>query len=186
MEFQEVIRNRKSVYPTSYLPEVKIDKNSLELILENAQWAPTHKLSMPWRFVVFHSPESRLQLSTYLADFYRTHTQPEVFSADKMEKIAQNPLKSGAVIAICMLPDPTLPEFEEIAATAMAVQNMWLTCTNLHLGCYWSTPQAALHAQTFLQLEPTEKCLGLFYIGHYQAYSTNRQRPPLSERTRWK
>ena len=33
-----------------------------------------------------------------------------------------------------------LPEWEEIAAVSMAVQNMWLTCYANNIGCYLSTP----------------------------------------------
>ena len=29
-----------------------------------------------------------------------------------------------------------IPEWEELAATSMSVQNMWLTCTSYDLGCY--------------------------------------------------
>ncbi|MGY8931922.1 MAG: nitroreductase family protein [Flavobacteriales bacterium] len=39
---------------------------------------------------------------------------------------------------ICMSRDENevIPEWEELAATSMSVQNMWLTCTSYDLGCY--------------------------------------------------
>ena len=87
-----------------------------------------------------------------------------------MQKAGENPLRAGAVIAICMQRDPeaSIPEFEEIASVAMAVQNMWLRCAELGLGCYWSTPKAALLADDFLRLAPGERCLGLFYLGWHE------------------
>ena len=52
--FQEVsslIRNRKSTYAYSFSNEV-IPKEIIEEIVTNAIWAPTHKLTQPWRFEV--------------------------------------------------------------------------------------------------------------------------------------
>jgi nitroreductase len=61
-----------------------------------------------------------------------------------------------------------LPEFEEIAATAMAVQNIWLYLASTEkYGGYWSTPGYALGEDfsAFLHLSEDERCLGLFYVG---------------------
>ena len=35
--------------------------------------------------------------------------------------------------------DKNIPEFEEIAAVACAVQNMHLTAAAYNVGCYWTT-----------------------------------------------
>ena len=34
-----------------------------------------------------------------------------------------------------------VPEWEEIAATAMSVQNIWISCVDSNIGGYWSTPK---------------------------------------------
>ena len=56
---------------------------------------------------------------------------------------------------------------EEIAAVAMSVQNMWLTCSANNIGCYWSSPKIISELNMFLKLKENQKCLGLFYIGKY-------------------
>ena len=61
----------------------------------------------------------------------------------------------------------SIPEWEEIASTAMAVQNMWLTCVCYKIGCYWSTPKYANELSNFLNLDKNERCLGLFYMGKF-------------------
>ncbi|MBL7774531.1 MAG: nitroreductase [Saprospiraceae bacterium] len=182
-----LIRQRRSVFPKFYKPDAPIDRATIEQLLENANWAPTHKLTEPWRFQVFHSAESRTRLGDYLAGYYRTHTPPEVFSAEKFEKMRDNPRRAGAVIAIVLHRDPaeSLPEFEEIAAVAMAVQNMWLSCTELGLGCYWSTPKAALEAGDFLRLAPNERCLGLFYLGWHEMPEIDGKRTAIEEKVVW-
>jgi nitroreductase len=156
-------------------------------LLENANWAPTHRLTEPWRFRVFHSEESRRRLGAYMSDFYQKNTPPELFSEEKMKKNGENPLLSGAVIAVVMQRDPEerIPEFEEIASVAMAVQNMWLSSAALGLGCYWSTPKAALEAGEFLNLQPGERCLGLFYLGWHEMPEIPGKRKPVEEKVTW-
>jgi len=183
-----LIRRRRSVFPKFYLPEKPLDRAVIEQLLENANWAPTHKLTEPWRFQVFHSPESRAALGDYLAGYYQHYTPPEVFSEEKFEKTRNNPRRAGAVLAIVLHRDPEarVPEFEEIAAVAMAVQNMWLSCTELGLGCYWSTPKAALEAADFLQLKSNEYCLGLFYLGWHEMPDIAGKRQDVREKVLWR
>ncbi len=187
-ETGELIRRRRAIFPKTYLPDKPVDRATIEQLLENANWAPTHKRTEPWRFQVFHSPESREQLGDYLAEYYRRTTPPELFSAEKMAKNGENPRRSGAVIAIILHRDPaeSIPEFEEIAAVAMAVQNMWLTCTALGLGCYWSTPKAALEAGVLLGLEPNERCLGLFYLGWHDMPEIPGKRGEVADKVQWR
>lgn len=187
-ELSALIRRRRSVFPKSYLTDRPVDREVIEELLENANWAPTHKLTQPWRFQVFHSPESRNQLGDYMAEYYRKNTPPELFSEEKMIKNGENPRRSGAVIAIILHRDPaeSIPEFEEIAAVAMAVQNMWLSCTALGLGCYWSTPKAALQAGEFLGLAPNERCLGLFYLGWHEMPEIAGKRGAIAEKVLWR
>ena len=183
-----LIRRRRAIFPKFYKPEQPIDRATIEQLLENANWAPTHKLTEPWRFQVFHSRESLMALSDYLAEHYRRHTKPEVFSEEKFNKMRDNPRRSGAVIAIVLHRDPaeSIPEFEEIAAVARAVQNMWLSCTELGLGCYWSTPKAALEAGEFLQLQPNERCLGLFYLGWHEMPEIPGKRQDKDSKVVWR
>jgi len=186
-EISDLILRRRAIFPKTYLPGKPIERALIEQLLENANWAPTHRLTEPWRFRVFHSEESRSSLSAYLSEFYQKNTPPEQFSEEKMKKNGENPLLSGAVIAIVMQCDPEerIPEFEEIAAVAMAVQNMWLTCAALGLGCYWSTPRAALEANEFLDLQPGQRCLGLFYLGWHEMPELPGKRKPVEEKTVW-
>ncbi|MBV6442406.1 MAG: nitroreductase [Haliscomenobacteraceae bacterium CHB4] len=186
-DISSLIHHRRAIFPKFYIPGKPVERGFIEQLLENANWAPTHRLTEPWRFRVFHSEESRRRLGDYMAEFYRKNTPPEQFSEEKMKKNGENPMRSGAVIAIVMQRDPEarVPEFEEIASVAMAVQNMWLTCTAMGLGCYWSTPRAALEAGTFLNLQPGERCLGLFYLGWHTMPELPGKRRPVAEKTAW-
>ncbi len=63
----------------------------------------------------------------------------------------------------------SIPEWEEIAATAMAVQNIWISCVNSEIGGYWSTPKGCEKLDKFLNLNLEERCLGLFYLGVHES-----------------
>ena len=79
-----------------------------------------------------------------------------------------------------------LPEWEEIAAVSMAVQNMWLTCTAYDIGSYWSSPSAVTErGSDFLQLAEDERCLGLFYMGYHNIPDLQPQRTAISEKVVW-
>ena len=181
----ELIARRRSVFPVQY-SDSSILKEEIEKILEAANWAPTHRRTEPWRFKVFFSEQSRKQLSVYLEHKYR-ETATKV-SNIKARKTAEKPLQAGCVIAICMQRDPaeSVPEWEEVAATAMAVQNMWLMATDLGIGAYWSTPSTKDHFNELVPLKEGECCLGFFYMGKVAGqFPEGVRRTPVSEKTSW-
>ena len=51
-DVNRLILNRRSVFPKDYTGE-KVNDAIVQQMLENANWAPTHKLTEPWRFTVF-------------------------------------------------------------------------------------------------------------------------------------
>lgn len=187
-DISSLIRRRRAIYPKTYLAGKPVEKATIDQLLENANWAPTHRRTEPWRFQVFHSENSRRALGQYLANFYRENNGDQPISIEKLQKMTEKPLQSGAVIAIILQRDPEerVPEWEEIAAVAMAVQNMWLTCTELGLGCYWSTPRAILQADTFLGLEAGQRCLGLFYLGWHELPELAGVRGEAAEKVQWR
>lgn len=181
----EIIKNRRAIYPDAYTTQ-PISKIEIEQLLEAANWAPTHKRTEPWRFKVFHSEVSRTALSQFLGRAYvKSVEKPSDFKQKKME---QKALQSGCVIAICMQRDleERIPEWEEIAAVAMAVQNMWLTAHQLEIGAYWSSPALIQYFGEHLSLADGERCLGFFYMGKYQAELPEGTRHSSSkEKTEW-
>ncbi len=181
----ELIRARRSVFPKTYIDK-PIPKKIIEEILENANWAPNHKFTEPWRFKVFRGAALK-RLADYLAEWYKANTLPEFFQQRKYDKNKQKPLQCACVIAICMQrdPDESVPEWEELAAVACAVQNMYLSCTAYDIGCYWSSSKAAINGKEFFNLKEGESCLGLFYMGYHNASEQIRKRKPIEEKVEW-
>ena len=179
----DLIRNRRAVFPVQY-NDKPISRETLEQVLQAANWAPTHRRTEPWRFKVL-SGEHKARLGDFLAEKYsETESNPKNI---KVKKFRENPRRSAAVILICMQRDPneSVPEWEEIAATAMAVQNMWLMCTDLGIGSYWSSPGLIKYMSEFIQLAEGEKCLGIFYMGYYDGDLPAGDRSPLEEKLVW-
>lgn len=181
----KTIKERRSIFPPSYKLQ-EISDEVINDLLENANCAPTHRKTEPWRFRVMKG-KALERLSQYLGDFYRENTPEEEFSDFKFKKTKKKALQCGCVIAICMKRDPTgsVPEWEEIAAVACAVQNMWLSCTSLNIGSYWSSPKAIYTMNEFLELEEEERCLGLFYMGYQKEGEYHTERGGLKNKVKW-
>ncbi|MDC8001733.1 nitroreductase [Aequorivita todarodis] len=180
----EIIKNRRAVFPAQYNNQ-PISKEEVLAILESANWAPTHKRTEPWRFKVFHGL-SQIGLGKFLAETYKNTS--EKFSENTYNKFIENPVKAKCVIVICFQRDPkeSLPEWEEIASTAMAVQNMWLAASEMKIGGYWSSPGIIKYMDKFVQMEEGERCLGFFYLGKYDGeLPEGTRKTSIEEKTVW-
>lgn len=186
-EITELIRNRRTIYPEQFSNR-KVHKEQIELILNNALWAPTHGNTQPWRFKVFME-DGRQKLSDFLSATYLKLTPVEQQNDQKLAKLLTRPLKASAIIAICMerQPEEKILEIEEIEAVACAVQNMHLTTTAYGLGGFWATPKLIYTSEMndFLGLGEKDKCLGLFYIGYPEIEWPKAHRKPLEYVTKW-
>ena len=187
-EINELIRSRRTIYPEQF-SDRKVHKEQIELLLNNAQWAPTHGNTQPWRFQVFME-EGRKKLSTFLGQTYLELTPEDQHNDAKLVKMLRRPLLSSAVIAVCMKRQESekIPEIEEIEAVACAVQNMQLTATAYGIGAFWSSPKIIYSDQMkqFLELENKDKCLGLIYFGYSKEEWPKSHRKPLEYNTTWK
>jgi nitroreductase len=180
----EAIKARRAVFPAQYNSE-SISREEILTILEAANWAPTHRRTEPWRFKVFHG-DSKHNLGDFLAEKYKASI--DKYSEFKYRKILDKAEQSGCIIAICMQRDPlkSVPEWEEIAATAMAVQNMWLTAHSMKIGAYWSTPYYKDFLNEHVTLQEGERCLGFFFMGKYDGELPPGERiTRIAEKTIW-
>lgn len=186
-EVNELIRNRRTIYPEQFSDRM-VHKEQIELILNNAQWAPTHGNTQPWRFKVFLD-DGRQKLADFLGKTYLEQTPKEQQNEMKLAKMLTRPMKSSVVIAVCMERqiEEKILEIEEIEAVACAIQNMHLTCTAYGLGGFWATPKLIYTTQMneFLGLGEKDKCLGLFYIGYPAIEWPKAHRKPLEYTTNW-
>jgi nitroreductase len=184
-----LIRNRRSVFPKQYDKD-PVDNAIVRQLLENARWAPSHKLTQPWRFVVFTGSGLKA-LAEFQASCYRDVTMRDgSFREDKYQKLLTAPMESSHIIAVGMHRDSHrgVPEIEEVGAVFCAVQNMYLTAAAYGIGCYLSTGGITFfeEAKPFFDLGPEDKLLGFFHIGKIKTPSPDGKRAPVETYTQWR
>lgn len=183
----QLIKERRSVFPNSFTGEL-VPRAMIDQMLESANWAPTHRFTEPWRFVVFEG--SGLQkFADFQAGRYKHITPPEQYSENKFEKLKNKPLKCSHIIAVCMKRDEkeSVPEVEELAAVACAIQNMLLVASSLGVGCYLSTGGVTYDegAKEFFGLEEQDKIIGFLYIGMANRVLGKGRRNAVEQKIRW-
>lgn len=185
--FNQLARTRRSVFPDQFKAGEKIDDDIIKEILVNATWAPNHGQMEPWKFVVF-TGDGLKKFAAFQSEVYKQDAGSD-FVESKYIKLQQQPLKASHIIALCMkkTPKKNIPETEDIAAVACAVQNIYLSVTAYGLGGYWTTGGVTYNekAKLFFKLNEEDKLLGFFYIGHVAVPSAPGKRTPLEEKMEW-
>lgn len=185
---EKAIRQRRTVKPREFTGE-RIPDEAVQALLEATNWAPTHGYTEPWRFVIY-AGAARARLGTFLAQQDQPDPDAADFNALRYQKLAERPSQASHVIAIGahLGENPKIPELEEIASVAMAVQNLWLCARERGLAGYWSTGALAYTEATrqFLGLAPGDRSLGFFYLGYpAQEWPSGQRLSGIEEKVNW-
>lgn len=180
------LKDRRSTYPQDFLGG-DISESDLRDIMDTARYAPTHKKTEPWRFKVL-TGETKCDCGQFLADAYDSAKGKQ--NSFKGRKLITKFDQSSAVILIFMHRDEkeSIPEWEEIAATSMAVQNIWLAAGEKGYGGYWSSPKSFADMRDFppLEIHERERFLGFFFMGRKaEGDEELPKRKPLDEVVQW-
>lgn len=173
----EIIRNRRSHFLKEFNGK-KADKLLINGLLETTVWAPSHRLTLPFRFHVF-GPEKITQLAQLIEESYTINNT----SVDplKIEKFRSYPIKLSHAIAIVFKPTGKVPEWEEFASLGAAVQNMYLQLSTQNaFGGYWTTGNESNSdiLRRHMGLLDSEVHCGCFFIGGINTQRTEANRPP--------
>jgi nitroreductase len=187
-ELNTMIRERRSVFPKDYTGQ-RIEDGVIVELLENANWAPTHKFTEPWRFKVF-CDEGLQAFAKKQADYYYDRNYgTDKFLDKKYKKLLSSPLKSSHIVSIGMhrSKDVLLPEIEEVSAVACAVQNILLSAHAYGLGAYWSTGGLTYveGAKAFFDLGDEDTLLGFIYLGVKSSQPQTSTRQPIADKVTW-
>jgi len=183
----QVLRSRRSVFPDQFEKDSPIPDAIIWEILENANWAPNHKNTEPWRFTVFTGAGLK-KFAAFQAGRYK-ETAGDRFQPPKYEKLLNTPLLCSHIVAIVLRRSTgvSIPEMEEVAAVACAVENIYLSVTAYGLGGYWSTGGVTYDpaAREFFGLTGEDVLMGFFYLGTIRIPSAGGRRRPVQEKTTW-
>ena len=186
--FNDLIRHRRSVFQSQFSGE-KVSDDVVKQMLFNATWAPTHKLTEPWRFIVF-TGDGLTKLAEEQAAVYREVTQKDgTYKEDRFQNLLTKPKLSSHIIAVIMKRDEkkSVPEVEEVGAVFCAVQNILLTAAAYNVGCYLSTGGITYfkEANKIFDLEENDKVLGFLHVGMPKATIPDSRRKSIEETTAW-
>lgn len=182
-----LIRERRSIYPKQFTGEQIPDDVVLEM-LENANWAPNHRHTEPWRFKAFKG-DGKGRLLDAMKAHYLESTPEDQVKQRKVDGFQEKKEKTSHVLAIIVEFDPMerIPKVEERMAVACAVQNLYLSMTARGLGGYWSTGNFvfSVAAREFMSLQPNQELLGLFYLGVPFPHPYQSKRGDVADKIEW-
>ncbi len=137
-DFIALAASRRSIKPQQFTDEPLADE-LIRVSLEAANWAPSHGCTEPWRFAVFTGAGKELLIEKSAA-LLMAHLPPAE-AVDRLSKISDNFRRSSHLVAVAQYRDPAskFPEWEELAASACAVQNFALALHAAGAGSYWGT-----------------------------------------------
>ncbi|HWZ35610.1 MAG TPA: nitroreductase [Mucilaginibacter sp.] len=180
-----IIKNRRTIKPFMMNGQ-KIDNEQIAQLLELANWAPNHGLTEPWRFMVYANPADFCNAH---AELYKQNTPADEFAQSAYDNLShQGDKASHTIVAVMRRGNlPKIPAFEEMAATACAIQNILLGATALSFASYWGTGGMILKPamRTFLNLRDEDEVMGVLYLGHADEQPKGVRRIPLSEKIQW-
>jgi nitroreductase len=184
----ETIEKRRSIKPLDMKPD-PVEPEIIRRLLEAANWAPSHRHTEPWRFIVFHEAARKRLADAVIATLDLAEQNDAQAPNPKIQSTYDKMLQAPVIIAIIchVSPLPKVVLHEEIASTAMAVQNMHLAARALGLGAFWTSGAKAFHTQmaTFLELKPNEQCLGFLYVGWPAINWPVGRRGDVKEKVKW-
>lgn len=183
----EVIRSRRTVKPSRMNGRL-IDDSEINSLLELADWAPTHKHTEPWRFIVYAGHNAKEFVSSH-AELYRKSVPEEKFSNDKYQKILGNGNNLSHLIVCYMKRDAEkrVPELEEISAAAAAMQNILIAAEAKGIASFWSTG-GMIHSddmKAMLSLGFEDIIMGIIYLGYSDHSFEGKRVIPMEDKVTW-
>ncbi|RIH87211.1 putative NAD(P)H nitroreductase YdjA [Meiothermus luteus] len=184
---EAIIRGRRS-YGVQALKPDPVPRALIERCLDAARYAPNNGRTHPFRFVVITGPEAKQRLWAKVQEVF-----PKALPGYEprwLESYRKLIFGAPVWIAIGMQPrrERPMPEWEELAAVSMAVQNLHLMAAAQGLGGLWASGPVATHpdlAAYFGWAEPPDRLLGLFYMGFAKRALAPRKYPSLESLVRW-
>lgn len=178
LSVRDAIINRRSVKSFNGQP---VDLDDINMILEDARWAPNHGLRNPWRFIVAANAQY-IQFQDVLKE-YGIPKWKELSDED-LEKQMKRFSGAGAVVLVIVREDVRQKErLEDYAGASALIQNATLLAWDKGIGTCWKTP-SFLDNPKFreeLGVKPGERIISMLQFGYYDDIPKNRTRTPLED-----
>jgi nitroreductase len=165
MDVETAIRTRRT--HKAFTPE-PLPREQLQELLDLAQWAPNHHLTVPWRFRVV-GPEALARLR-------------DAAGSEGAAKLDRCPT---LVVVSSLLDDDPGQREEDLHATAVASYIVLLAAHARGLAGYWRTPGLLRgeEGRAAVGLSDSERFVGLLHLGHPRQERPAPPRPGATETT---
>lgn len=178
MDLHTALRTRRTIQRFAPGP---VDRSVLERAFEAATFAPNHKLTWPFRFVLA-GPDARqvvYRVSLRLKAEKKGAT-PELERAVRAKTLDPAEL---VVVAQVLADDPHRRE-EDYAACCAATQNLMLSLHADGVGTMWGTGGATRDPEALAALgldAARHRVVGFVWVGRAEVVPQAPRRPPLEE-----
>jgi len=181
VDLAELIRSRRSIGLFNDAPV------SLELVrelLESAVFAPNHRLTEPWRFIILEGAgrERYAEIRRDMVlDFMKGQSDAERQQAadGTYRKFMNVPL----YLFVVMRKQANAElDAEDYAACCCVIQNFLLLAWARGLGTTWKTFKNDVRLREYLKLGENERVVGVVHVGYSAEEERVGQRKPAAER----
>lgn len=184
MDVLEAVRHRRTIH--TFEPS-DIAESVLHQALETALWAPNHKLTYPWKFVVV-GPETRRALIELNKTLDRKKAEQPISPEEQAAQDRKIQGKMGNVASLvvfcCAKSDDSFQQREDYATVCCGIQNFMLALTAQGFGSKWGTGKLSRHPDTYDMLginTATHDIVGFVWVGQPAQSHLPPKRPHLSD-----
>ncbi|HCB66982.1 MAG: hypothetical protein A2084_00105 [Tenericutes bacterium GWC2_39_45] len=159
MKLSDLIKKRVSV---NKFNEKEVDVELVKKLLDDAVYAPNHKMREPWRFVLLEGEGKKKFVSEYVSQVGNLQKEE---TKQSLSKVFSAPL----IVAFIMPVNKDYrDELEDLQAVAALIQNYLLLATEANLSTSWKTPKY-IESEVFKEVigcMPNEIVVGLIMTGY--------------------
>jgi nitroreductase len=182
MDVIEAIRTRRTI--ANFRPD-PVSPADLERILALGVWAPNHRLTEPWRFVIL-GPETQRQLAVRFGEIKAAKAagSPERQAHLRDDETRKFEAIPRIVAVAAMQQGEEQRRREDYAATCCAVQNVQLAAWAEGIGVKWSTAGVTRDALAYdlLGLDPEQfDIIGFLFVGYPADVPIRARKTPLDQ-----
>lgn len=178
MDMHQLIASRRTTFLFQDRP---VPEDVVQRALEAAHWAPNHKHTFPWRFVLV-GPEMKQRLADYFAD--RSEAKLRARGGDEADMPAVRSAARAKALAVpyqvmvyAVQDGDEIRQREDYASTCCAVQNFLLAAWADGVSGGWKSFDSPL-AYALFGLDPARtRIVGLLQLG-YETQRRAGRRPP--------
>ena len=181
MEIAQLIRERRSVH---VFEETPVPAELILSLLETAVWVPNHRLTQPWRFVLFQG-EGRERLAQAARVLNEGWQWDESKKAETGLKYYRKIMSVPTFLMVILMEDahPMVRE-EDYAAASCLIHNFSLLAWEKGIGMVWET-YPLLHETLFREaagVRPGERIVGSLHVGYPAKLPKAQPRIPAADR----